>query len=218
MRWFFITFVLTLAVFTGYNNWPVPFDHMQKTTVQIVMKKDGESIGHCSGVYLGGEVLTAGHCVKEGTTPYIRTYDSEDLIEAEWVDSEWEVGDNSIKKDIALLKVDLDIPESNVRCNTLSPGTEVFAVGLPKNLQWTITKGMVTTTINRPDFPENAWLQMDMTIDQGNSGGPVFDRFGNVVGIVSHSMVAGMGRMGAINSPHSYAASSEQVCGFLNEH
>ncbi len=216
MKSLILSLFLILGGFVAFNNWPVPFDHMQNTTVQIVMKKDGQRVGHCSGVYLGGEVLTAGHCVGGDTTPYVRIYGSEELIESEWVDSEWEIGDNSIEKDIALLEVDLKIPESTVKCYTPTPGTEVFAVGLPKNLQWTITKGMVTTTINRPGFPEGAWMQMDLTIDQGNSGGPVFDRWGHVVGIVSHTMTAGFGRAGAINSPHSYASSTQQICGFLN--
>ena len=95
-------------------------------------------------------------------------------------------------------------------------GSEVYAVGHPKNLNLTVTQGTVTTLGPRAEGVEGNWIQMDMTIDKGNSGGPVFDRFGNLVGILSHSMIAGHGRLGAINSPHSYAASGEMICGYID--
>jgi len=201
-----------------YQNFPVPYETMQKSTVRVVISVEGNPVGHCSGVYLGdGKVLTAGHCNRgEEHDVHVSTYGSDEVTPAQWVKSTFKVGDTIPQEDLAVLKTeDLDIPAATVRCGGLSVGTKVYAAGHPKNLSWTVTKGTVTTLVPREEDSEGDWVQMDITIDQGNSGGPVFDRFGNLVGILSHSMVAGHGRLGTINSPHSYAASGEIICNYL---
>jgi S1-C subfamily serine protease len=182
------------------------------------MEQDGNTVGHCSGVYLGeGKVLTAGHCNREDTEVFIKTYNSDELHKAEWIKDRWNRGDGIPVSDLGLLKTkDLPIPVATVACDRLSVGTKVYAVGHPRNLLWTVTEGTVTTLVPRHKSVDGHWIQMDLTIDRGNSGGPVFDRFGNLVGIISHSMIAGRGRMSVINSPHSYAVSPDKVCGFIN--
>ena len=212
--------VVAIVAMGGYYVYPVPYETMQKSTVRVTMLVDGNVAGHCSGVYLGdGRVLTAGHCNRgPDFDVYISTYDApEEYISATWEKSVLKTGDHVPLEDLGVLKVeeDIGVPTVTVRCDDLSVGAEVYAVGHPKNLRWTVTRGTVTTNVPRDAEAGDNWIQMDVTILKGNSGGPVFDRFGRLVGIMSHTMIAGHGRMGAINSPHSYAASGEEICKFI---
>jgi S1-C subfamily serine protease len=69
----------------------------------------------------------------------------------------------------------------------LRVGDEVFAIGNPFGLEQTLTRGVVSA-VNRV-LPGASWslrepmIQTDAAINHGNSGGPLVDRCGNVVGI-----------------------------------
>ena len=69
-------------------------------------------------------------------------------------------------------------------------GDQVFIVGAPYGISHTLTVGHVSAR-HRPNtiYSELAgaeFLQTDAAINQGNSGGPMFNQAGEVVGIVSH--------------------------------
>jgi len=69
----------------------------------------------------------------------------------------------------------------------LRVGEEVFAIGNPFGLEQTLTRGIVSA-VNRI-VPGSTWsvrepmIQTDAAINHGNSGGPLIDRCGRVVGI-----------------------------------
>lgn len=215
MRLFFFLLLLAVTSFVGYHHYSVSYKTMQQSTVRVVSHEDGKVKGHCSGVYLGdGEILTAAHC-KNQYDFYVQVKGSDRKYPAQWIDRSYSK-EEFPEKDLGLLKTyDLPIEAATIDCDPLSAGSGVYAVGHPKKLLWTVTKGTVTTTVPRDESIEGNWIQMDVTIDNGNSGGPVFDRWGNVVGIVSHTMIQGKARMNFINSPHSYAVSSKMICDFL---
>ena len=73
-------------------------------------------------------------------------------------------------------------------------GSEVIAVGHPLRLPWTVTKGIINY-INRPSFitPYVFLIQHDAIINQGNSGGPLFNLQGNLIGINTY-MIAPEGK------------------------
>ena len=102
-----------LAVLFFWQNYPVPYETIQQSTVRVVMMVDDNPVGHCSGVYLGGgKVLTAGHCNRgEDFDVYVSTYGSDDLIPASWEKSTFKVGDTVPEEDLAILNTEnLDIP------------------------------------------------------------------------------------------------------------
>ena len=88
-------------------------------------------------------------------------------------------------KDFALLKTDsfsrpfLKLGDSNV-CRE---GDTVFAVGSPRGLDSTFTKGIVSAKNRQiPQFGFK-FIQTDAAINQGNSGGPLINTAGEVIGI-----------------------------------
>jgi serine protease Do len=91
-------------------------------------------------------------------------------------------------RDLALLQVPalLTPGQSPLRlgdANRLRPGQEVFAVGMPRKLPFSVSRGIVSV-VGRPMDGER-YLQVDMNINDGNSGGPVVTATGELVGVVS---------------------------------
>lgn len=68
--------------------------------------------------------------------------------------------------------------------STLVPGERLFAVGASAGLQATVTDG-VFTAFRKLDQTQTELLQFSAPVNPGNSGGPLVDETGNVVGVVS---------------------------------
>ncbi len=91
------------------------------------------------------------------------------------------------KTDLAVLKVK---PESELKSvsfgdsEKLRVGDWVMAIGNPFGLGGTVTVGIVSAR-NRDinSGPYDNFIQTDAAINRGNSGGPLFDMYGNVIGI-----------------------------------
>jgi hypothetical protein len=123
-------------------------------------------------------------------------------------------------RDLALIKVDQIPAEASPiglgDSSALQVGSDVHAIGHPEGAQWTYTRGFVSQL--RPSFE---WKYTDGTqhkanviqtqtpIAPGNSGGPLLDDEGKLVGVNSFSKAEG----GMLN----YAVASDEVSAFLTE-
>ena len=88
--------------------------------------------------------------------------------------------------DIALLKVEIE-PEYVYNFSdykNYKPGQKIYAIGSPGGLEKTITSGIISASGNRRLLPIGDTIQVDVPINSGNSGGPVIDEAGNLVGVV----------------------------------
>jgi S1-C subfamily serine protease len=61
-------------------------------------------------------------------------------------------------------------------------GSEVFALGAPKGLEFTFTRGIVSA-FRRKAFKHNDLIQTDVAISPGSSGGPLVNIYGEIIGI-----------------------------------
>ncbi|MBL9172710.1 MAG: trypsin-like peptidase domain-containing protein [Verrucomicrobiales bacterium] len=98
--------------------------------------------------------------------------------------------------DLSLLKVeDRDAPRFKTvvlgNSDALSQGDRVFAIGSPLGLERTVTEGIVSTTSR--EFGGDLYLQTTAQINQGNSGGPLFNTQGAVVGVTNMKLTFGEG-------------------------
>jgi serine protease Do len=87
--------------------------------------------------------------------------------------------------DLALLKVEL-APEyvfSGLSTEPVVPGDRIYAIGSPGGLEKTITSGIVSAT-GRRFLQMGDTLQVDVPLNPGNSGGPLLNDKGDVIGIV----------------------------------
>lgn len=85
--------------------------------------------------------------------------------------------------------------------SALRAGDEVFAIGCPRHLAFTVSRGIVSF-VDRP-LDGVRYLQTDIPINEGNSGGPVIDARGDVVGLMSFIYRNGQGLSFAL--PADYA-------------
>jgi serine protease Do len=91
------------------------------------------------------------------------------------------------KVDVAVLKVKSDKPLKTVRfgdSDKMRVGDGVMAVGNPFGLGETVTAGIISArNRNIESGPYDDFLQTDASINKGNSGGPLFNLQGEVIGI-----------------------------------
>jgi serine protease Do len=91
------------------------------------------------------------------------------------------------KTDLALLKIDAPKPLPFVKfgdSDKIRVGDWVFAVGNPFGLGGTVTKGILSARGRQAEDGNYIdFLQIDASINRGNSGGPTFDLSGDVIGI-----------------------------------
>ncbi len=103
------------------------------------------------------------------------------------------------QSDLALLKVEgTHLPSVTLRSNAgVRQGELVFAIGSPEGLQGSVTMGVVSSVARQPD-PDNpmVYIQTDAAMNPGNSGGPLVDINGNVVGINTLMLSKGGGSEG----------------------
>ncbi|HEX6419448.1 MAG TPA: trypsin-like peptidase domain-containing protein [Acidimicrobiales bacterium] len=145
----------------------------------------GEFEGAGTGVVLSadGLVMTNAHVIADSESITVRTFAGAEL-EATLVGSEPE-------QDLAVIQVggvDDMTPAELGSSSALQVGEPVIAIGNALNLGGppSVTTGIVSAlnrTIDGPDGPLTDLIQTDAAINRGNSGGPLVDSSGAVVGI-----------------------------------
>ncbi len=147
--------------------------------------------GQGSGVVMAsdGYVLTNAHVIDRGTNIVVTLYDKRQFMAQV-------VGIDELT-DLAVLKIaakDLITAEWG-DSDRLEVGSPVWAIGSPFGLEYTVTSGIVsgknrveqkpTPGDPRQQSPHQELLQTDAAVNPGNSGGPLVDSTGTVVGINS---------------------------------
>jgi serine protease Do len=92
------------------------------------------------------------------------------------------------KSDVALIKIDAkDLPVVKIgRVKDVKPGQWVVAMGSPFGFENSVTAGIVSAkSRSLPGDGYVPFIQTDVAVNPGNSGGPLFDMNGNVIGINS---------------------------------
>lgn len=143
----------------------------------------GRSTGTGVVITSDGEILTNSHVVEGSDDVSVLFGDSIDPIPAEVLAAD-------PGNDLALLKIDLDglTPAVFADPESISIGDEVVAVGFALDLDGgpTVTRGIVSAlnrTIANADGALDGLIQTDAAISSGNSGGPLLNSSGEVVGI-----------------------------------
>ena len=152
-------------------------------SVVTVMANLGGSMSVGTGVIFSedGYIVTNYH-VLEGSSECYIGLDTGEMVEACYVG-----GDAA--NDLAVLKIDgMDLPAAAFGdSDLLTVGDKVYAIGNPLGveLRGTLTDGIVSA-INRDVWVDNrtmTLIQTNAALNSGNSGGPLINEYGQVVGI-----------------------------------
>lgn len=144
--------------------------------------------GQGSGVLISadGKVMTAAHLVQTADEITAQFQTGEE-VKARIITSD-------PAADVALLQLEKVPPKAVVAklgdSDEVEVGDEVFIVGAPLGIGHTLTVGHISAR-HRPNtmyggMARAEFFQTDAAINQGNSGGPMFNMAGEVIGIVSH--------------------------------
>ena len=173
------------------NTFESVIERVKKSVVLLSMNPnvdpdtDPSKTGLCTGVVIDdiGHVLTNFHCVYN--TNYLRLYyhDKED-----WQIYKVNVVGLDPLADLALIKVlgkeePIQHLEFAKDAGKIKSGMDVFALGHPMGMVWTVTKGIISSTERYARHPFIKAIQTDASINKGNSGGPLMNMQGEIVGI-----------------------------------
>lgn len=136
--------------------------------------------GHGSGFVISkdGYIVTNLHVVATSKKLNVITNDGEN-IEAKLIRK-------NENKDLALIKVNKTFNSAFdiFSDDTVKIGQEIFAIGTPNSIELgqTLSKGIVSGV--RSNETEN-YIQTDASVNSGNSGGPLIDKNGVILGVVN---------------------------------
>jgi len=156
-----------------------------------VRSGEGAAIGSGFVVSPDGYVITNNHVVEGATGNAIVRFTDGQVATASIVGSDTEADVSVIKIDKSGLPDNEIVPVEIGNSDDVQVGDPVLAIGAPLGLNSTVTYGIVSY-IDRPIHTSEggtaryyAAIQTDAAVNQGNSGGPLFDAAGRVVGINS---------------------------------
>ena len=149
------------------------------TVVISVMGRDGERSSLGSGFVIAkdGLIATNLHVIGEARPIVVTTADAKRLDVTE-------VYATDQKMDLAVLRVaandlkPLELGDSD----EVKQGQEVAAIGNPLGFEHSVVSGVIS---GLRQIEGKTLIQLAMPIEQGNSGGPVLDRSGHVLGLVT---------------------------------
>lgn len=151
-----------------------------------------------SGVLISpdGKVATAAHVVQTMVDITVE-FLGEEPVPARVIASEQ-------LADISILQVSVVPRDATVAkladSDPVVVGDPVFIVGAPYGLSYSLSQGIISArwaanTVTK-DFPLAEFFQTDAVINTGNSGGPMFSRAGELIGIISHNITKSGGSEG----------------------
>lgn len=133
--------------------------------------------GHGSGFLISnpGYVLTNQHVVGQNKQVIVIMGDQEHRAT---------VVRSNPGRDVALLKLEKDFTAQplHINADAVNLGEEIYVVGTPldERLSFSISRGIISA---RRVLDQRSFYQTDAAVNPGNSGGPVFNGAGNVIGI-----------------------------------
>ncbi len=153
--------------------------------------REGRALGSGFLISPKGYVVTNNHVIRHASKMTVVMQDGREF------DAKL-IGHDKLT-DLAVLKIDDNKPlpyvsfAENVK---LRVGDWVVAVGNPFGLGGTATAGIVSATGREIGPNAYDFIQIDASINRGNSGGPTFDLYGNVVGVNSQILSPTGGNIG----------------------
>lgn len=186
--------ITTLLLLVSFNAFaltpPEVFKKVAPSVVTVhVFNDEGQYMNQGSGVaVLDGKIATACHVIQRGALVLVGTRNS--LTEAR-------VWGGSSEFDVCLLTPNKKYKSSVVRgTQGLNIGDTTYAIGTPKRQELTMTMGIVSQFRGS----NKSFIQTDAAISSGSSGGGLFNRHGELIGLTTYMVADGQNLNVAINA------------------
>ena len=151
-------------------------NNCENSVVQIfAQKRDNEYLG--TGFFINDtQIITSYHVVDNSKNIFISFKDDYFAYKASILKYD-------AKNDIAILEVNEAIPEHETLDITTSYDTGDFVYACGFDLDYNVKPSIIEEKMYM--YEENDYIKINIPVNNGNSGGPVLDKNGNVIGIVS---------------------------------
>nr|WP_246343294.1 Do family serine endopeptidase [Sphingobium jiangsuense] len=169
--------------------------------------RQAQSLGSGFLISADGYVVTNNHVVSPGARG--ASVDSITVTLTNGEEYEAKLVGRDAATDLAVLKIVGSKPFPFVKFGDSTKarvGDWVVAIGNPYALSGTVTAGIISAVHRNTGGTYDRFIQTDASINQGNSGGPMFDMNGNVIGINSQILSPSGGNVGI-----GFAIPSEQA-------
>ena len=169
--------------------------------------RQAQSLGSGFIISADGYVVTNNHVVSPGARG--ASVDSITVTLTNREEYEAKLVGRDAASDLAVLKITGKKPFPFVKFGDSTKarvGDWVVAIGNPYALSGTVTAGIISAVHRSTGGAYDRFIQTDASINQGNSGGPMFDMNGNVIGINSQILSPSGGNVGI-----GFAIPSEQA-------
>jgi hypothetical protein len=182
----FVISVLCPALAFGQNS-SVSADIVAKAAKSVVLLKGVTDAGTVSGsgflISADGKIATSLHVIRDMKSCGVQLASGE-LYEKLTVLA------FDDQKDLAIVKIaGFDLPAIELgNSNDVRPGEPVIAIGNPDGLQGTVTGGMVSAVRDDPFSGGYKVIQTDAASNPGNSGGPLINSQGQVIGVIASKL------------------------------
>jgi S1-C subfamily serine protease len=174
-----------------------------KPGVLSIKSDQGNSMSIGAGFIINpdGYALTNAHVVGDKKTVVVKLIDDKTFTA--------NVVAVNTEDDLALLKLPVtNLPTLRLASGKISEGQPVMAIGAPYGMDFTVTRGIISNT-NRL-LKNNNYIQTDTPLNPGNSGGPLVNGNGEVIGINSAII--------ALSNSVGFAIPVAKLNNFLDQH
>ncbi len=147
-------------------------------TVEVETRKGERVVGTGFLAIEPGVAVTAWHLIEDARRVQARFADGTTVAVTGWIDRD-------VEKDVALVRVAVEgRPLCRLEVGPPAVGSRVYAIGAPRGYAFSLSDGLVSQT---PLVDGYQQYQVSCPISPGNSGGPVLNPEGAVMGVVSWS-------------------------------
>ena len=174
------------ACYSSVSNTEILYSTAIKKTVEVRCYDTKDKIGYATGCVVAndGKILTNKHVImsNDGFFRYIevRFFDNDDFIPAIILKV-------SETDDLALLKIEYKTEEIFTIGRGVKGGESIFIIGNPNGFGLSFSEGTVSAPLRYVKYNEKEikTTQISIIINEGNSGGPLFNANGELIGLIT---------------------------------
>lgn len=182
----FDNILLCMLYFNQPVNEKTLYNNALEKTVEIRCTNDGVNYGYATGAVIAknGTILTNKHVVMANEDYFdliqVRFYNDSDFQDAHIVKV-------SESNDLALISIDKNVSSYFKLGKSVQGGEKIYTIGNPNGFGLSFSGGYISSP-QRIVLYENTKInaiQTSIVINEGNSGGPLFNQKGELIGLIS---------------------------------